>query len=481
MQNLPKIVVKRLQSPAAESHPDADLLTAFAEQSLTGTERDQLVEHLARCGDCREVVSLALPPQLEVQPLAASSANWFSWALLRTSGFRWAAVAAGVVLIASIGVLQYRSQRPRELASNLSQPKEAIATPAQSSQPASQMAVPQTQIQDEKAAAPQAQTALSGNKATPSEGANFRPQANAAVAIHGAGDAIGSTAGRSFNAQSFHGSAFAGAPAKPAPTVAGQSPVPAPPPQTVEVAAASPTVEAQSVTVDVAGQPATQDQIHGQLMQSETAEQSADRVAKAKAASALVSTAMAPPSLHSAPLPMKGVPPPRWTISASGVLQRSVDGGHTWLDVDVAANASTTSDLLRRTKVETTVEVTAEATTALTSEAQSDAASPAPSNPSVNARSLKKQSAPAAPLIFRALSVSSNAAEVWAGGSGGALYHTLDGGNRWARVVPSVARAILTGDVLSIQFSDSRVGTVTTSTSEVWTTSDAGQTWHKQP
>ena len=33
MQNVPKSVVNRLQSQAPESHPDADLLTAFAEQS----------------------------------------------------------------------------------------------------------------------------------------------------------------------------------------------------------------------------------------------------------------------------------------------------------------------------------------------------------------------------------------------------------------------------------------------------------------
>ena len=64
MQDVPKIVRARLQreSPAAaDPHPDADLLTAFAEQSLTAREQEPMLEHLARCGECREVVALALP------------------------------------------------------------------------------------------------------------------------------------------------------------------------------------------------------------------------------------------------------------------------------------------------------------------------------------------------------------------------------------------------------------------------------------
>jgi hypothetical protein len=173
MENVPKIVVKRLQSPAAESHPDADLLTAFAEQSLGGAERDHIVEHLARCGDCREVVSLALPPQIESQPLAEHSVSWFPWTLLRGTALRWAAVAAGVVLIASIGTLQYRRQQDRELASNVTEAKPATATPAQSSEPASRAALPEAGAREDK---------LAENKSARSEATIVLPRANSAVA-----------------------------------------------------------------------------------------------------------------------------------------------------------------------------------------------------------------------------------------------------------------------------------------------------------
>jgi len=86
MQDVPKIVLKRLQeTSAAGTHPDADLLTAFAEQSLAESERAQVMDHLARCSDCREVLALALPA-MELVAVAASTrpgrSRWFTWPVL---------------------------------------------------------------------------------------------------------------------------------------------------------------------------------------------------------------------------------------------------------------------------------------------------------------------------------------------------------------------------------------------------------------
>ena len=62
MSELPQIVRERLKtSPLPGIHPDADVLTAFGERLLPESERALVMEHLARCGDCREVIALALP------------------------------------------------------------------------------------------------------------------------------------------------------------------------------------------------------------------------------------------------------------------------------------------------------------------------------------------------------------------------------------------------------------------------------------
>jgi hypothetical protein len=129
MTEVPKIVYDRLRAARPEralpgralperAHPDADLLTAFAEKALSATERDGVLEHLALCGDCREVIALALPAtdivaapiadEIDAVRAAGSRARTpalhklsFSWRSLR-----WAALAAGVVVAASVLLLR---------------------------------------------------------------------------------------------------------------------------------------------------------------------------------------------------------------------------------------------------------------------------------------------------------------------------------------------------------------------------------------
>ena len=61
MAELPKIVKSRLvQQRSADhaEHPDANLLAAFAEQTLLERERASISAHLAQCADCRESLAL---------------------------------------------------------------------------------------------------------------------------------------------------------------------------------------------------------------------------------------------------------------------------------------------------------------------------------------------------------------------------------------------------------------------------------------
>ena len=474
MQNVPKIVRARLRRPAAskaEPHPDADLLTAFAEQSLAARERDHVLEHLARCGDCREVVALALPAT-EAVALAGSDSTarrgWLSWPVLR-----WGIVAAGILAVTSVGILQYRQRRQEKTLVATSLMSQATAdTAAQSSASpphatASQAVAPQTEMGEQtemaRKAQSRAQSALVVNKPASSVGpgaifAQPQPRSNS---TRGTGRA--SAGGFSGNAAPRRDLALAPVAQNPAAT-AKQNSTPA----------ATTTVEVSGEAAQITTQTTAQNQIQGQLVQDEQAEPpqaSADYVGKAKSALAQASPAnvASAPLLRTAPTLMKDLAAARWTISANGTLQRSVDGGKTWLDVDVAMDDSMSANLVLRAQTGTTVQTQAELTTRAKTEAKS------------NAKSAAAEPTPTPRTIFRAVSVSSNAAEVWAGGSGGALYHTLDGGNRWARVVPSDAGTLLTADIIGIQFPDPRNGIVTTSNAEVWTTLDAGQTWHKQP
>jgi hypothetical protein len=133
MPQLPKIVQERLRaSTAAVGHPDPDVLTAFSEQSLPESERALVIEHLARCGDCREIVALALPAAGEVEAprVATAGRSWLTW-----PGLRWGVVAAGVVIVGSFGVLQYLKHPAAMTVASQKNPRNEVA--AYSVQPAS--------------------------------------------------------------------------------------------------------------------------------------------------------------------------------------------------------------------------------------------------------------------------------------------------------------------------------------------------------
>jgi hypothetical protein len=76
---------------------------------------------------------------------------------------------------------------------------------------------------------------------------------------------------------------------------------------------------------------------------------------------------------------------------------------------------------------------------------------------------------------FRVVTVVGN--DVWAGGSGGALFHSSDAGQHWSQVPLVTSSGAETGNIVSIQFSDPQQGTVITGSGSRWSTSDGGVTW----
>lgn len=573
MQNVPKIVRQRLQAAMpAVNHPDADVLTAFAEKSLPELERDSVLEHLARCGDCRDILALALPAMEPIETGVGRSprpspSGWLTWPALR-----WGFAAAGVVAIASFGVLRY--QRHLQPAVTASKQSEHIEVAANESRKAIApfVAAPPAEKRDklQSPAAPAFADSVDHTNAFDEKKSLARDERSPAPAVP-------PQSGTGFSA--VHGAVVAGRlPHGPRVnqwqqqnTVQNQAPMPAPPSayskqenaagdlsankgapavaESIEVATAAPAISTQnaevaqvrdqtaektdridrakpSVTasraqVAINDQP-TQDQavrrlkaqgvpgqIGGLVVDPSGAVVSNARItitASNKGATATAVTdsqgawliaglptgnykaqAEAPgfrttvldfnyhanqPSMYSFTLSPGSVSEtvevsgqsaqlqaaPRWTISARGGLQRSFDQGNTWQTVDVAANSIPFAFV-----GETSLEIVAKASRAKGAKEK-------------DANQIRKQDS--APLTFRA--VAATGSDVWAGGSAGALYHSLDAGNHWTRILPAYAGAVLTGDVISLEFPDPQHGKVSTSTFEIWITTDDGQTWQKQ-
>jgi len=428
VQDVPKFVLKRLQETAdAESHPDADLLTAFTEHSLLESERARVLEHLARCADCREVVAFALPASEDVAvntSTAPARGGWSGWPILR-----WGVVAAGIVTITSVGILQYRLHHPKPatLDAVLMPRNDKTATeelalqppsaPAPAPAPApsqSQEIRPQTQNEYRADARKKTQSNRQDTLAIDNS-ARVRNQISPAPR---SGRAVGSGVAGGVASGFVRAQAPAHSVLVPSPDVAQQA----------AASSSAQTVEVESQAAAAA--PAPERQLSDQLAQNQT-----DQSLKYTSSTNL----------------LDGKASPRWSISSDGKLQHSVYDGQTWVETDVDPESAVSRSNLAGTAGNTNEVVTAK-------------------------KSVKKQRSPSA--TFRALAAFGS--EVWAGGSAAMLYHSTDSGAHWTRVRPSLSGVALTGDITSIDFSDPQHGTIATSTGEAWITTDAGQTWLRQ-
>ncbi len=348
MPEFPKLARERLatqQQAASGTHPDADLLAAFAEQSLSGAEREQVLTHLAACPQCRQVVALAFPALEQPAPAAADvSRAWHEWWV-----FRWGGLAAALAVIL---VAVYLARPRARVGQEAEAPEKAGASIAVPATPAPPAVAPPA----EQKRAPRRELPKKFDKGVsgPSRPAP-REESNVAVTP------------------------------EPQPR---KAPAVAVADQTAEVQAAPPPPIAGKMAESRPPAPVVSGPTLGGMLARPSAP------AKARPVAAMT----------------------RWSISESGMLQRSDDGGRTWKGVAVAGAAE-----------------------------------------------------------FHA--VAATASDVWAGGARGELFHSVDAGDHWTRIVVGKDGRSLAGDITRIELSGPTTVQVLTSTGEKWISTNHGATW----
>jgi len=123
------------QARQSQVHPDAESLNAFIEQALPQPERAQILEHMAACRQCRQVVFLAQQAATAADAPAtirpdAWYRNWhLNWRLA------WAPELAAFALIVILVIAHYARQRPNpaEMA-RVTPPPAPVVLPAPAAQ-----------------------------------------------------------------------------------------------------------------------------------------------------------------------------------------------------------------------------------------------------------------------------------------------------------------------------------------------------------
>ena len=423
MEQLPKIVAQRLQAVSrTETHPDVNLLAAFAEKSLLSREQAQILEHLAVCVECREVVTHAQPEEV-MQRAAAAVPMPVGRSWLSGTAIRWAALAACVVVGAVvISRTQFKKQQqPEQVATYIGKPDVVAKT-----EPQVQSAPSAPSEENDTFGMPGRYRATPepGTKRDADQLSELKKQRAANTVERGAiGE--GRQADKSVGGLPADNNSPLSSPE--AVTVTAEAaPVIAQPQEDAKSnkkgfsadkamkapAATNEVVQVQTAAAPPQPPPATKPTTTLADSQAERGErESTNSYYKTKdgyiAGEALGTGALAG---------MRRITPPLWQLSADGKLIKSLDHGQNWQPVSVSDKA-----------------------------------------------------------VFHALCVTGP--EIWVGGNQGSLFYSSDLGQQWEQVKPIAQGQTLTADITAIEFKDSKHGKVTTADHQTWTTNDGGHNW----
>jgi photosystem II stability/assembly factor-like uncharacterized protein len=428
MEQLPRIAQRRLQeSQKPGLHPDPDLLAAFTEKSLNDPERVQVLQHLAVCADCRDIVSLAMPQLESTATPGAERSRWLTWPMLR-----WGALAACVVVVSAAVTLRYGRRQTGE--SSVAGKAPASLT-AENNFPPPPLAKLATKIPPPTPFQPDRDLGLEGKLAKQTNNPETvvaqagvpvppKPEQKKQADDHLADAFAMRSADKSASSATVVVAAAPHAPPAPNPAQTRLKsearnntvePLPSTMSETVTVLGAAPVLETSQSSEQKAKDESTRNESQKETQAAAGAsgtamgEQKSDTLSSTMSQVVVGGYAKRSHSSHNAP---------RWTLSPDGVLQRSFDSGETWQAVPVANN-----------------------------------------------------------VVFRAL--AANDSDIWLGGAAGALYHSSDAGQHWVQVNPVVDGQPLTADIVTVEFSDPLHGKLTTSNREIWSTTDAGNTWQR--
>ena len=328
MEQLPKIAQQGLGGTAKPVvHPDPDLLTAFAEKSLNDRERSDVLQHLAECADCREVVALAMP-ELPSAPLPSlEPSSWLRWPVMR-----WGALAACVVVVGAAVTLHYEGW----------QGERSVAEKVPVAAPSSAIVVSNAPNElDEQSATKVAPPSMVSDRDSAVAAGNLAEQARKKTNTR--------TPGRTEIISSVD------QPAAPAPMPAAKPAEPEqlaktrndamdytarPGSQTVaaESAAAIPMGKMGPSAESKAKDIASKNELHKEV-QTAGAEAASATVLQDRKADTLSAQTVEVNAGASAKRSRVNDSFPRWTISAEGALQRSFDSGKNWQTIPVAGGA----------------------------------------------------------------------------------------------------------------------------------------------